>query len=313
MLKPGQFDILKLAPLYQKVYEKLKAASADNIMWFEPAQYPDTDGYNNSTIVPEGKVGFTSPPGGDYGSPNHLLNDHAYCCQLSKEICAKGEPQPEDSDRCLDYHTRRIGNRAQDAMVMGIPFMISEFGACLGEVSCSTEIGQVADRADKELATGWAYWQLKTYKDLTTTAGASSEGFYDPDGTLQAWKVKALSRTYVQYGQGNITRVRFSTEPGHEGEFFAEIQVNTTVQTPTVIFASGAVPKETSWYPNDLVVTYATTDGSAAPEVRVIRADPNEILVSVDDVAFNGKTIRICVAPVASNFDCANPEAKAKM
>jgi hypothetical protein len=44
---------------------------------------------------------------------------------------------------------------------------------------------------------GWAYWQLKFYKDLTTTAGTGSEGFYEQNGTLQDIKVKALTRSYL--------------------------------------------------------------------------------------------------------------------
>jgi len=45
---------------------------------------------------------------------------------------------------------------------------------------------------------GWAYWQFKEFKDLTTSAADKSEGFYNKDGTLQTAKVKALSRTYVK-------------------------------------------------------------------------------------------------------------------
>jgi len=59
----------------------------------------------------------------------------------------------------------------------------------------------VGDAADKYVA-GWAYWQFKNYADLTTSAGTGSEGFYNEDGTLQDWKVKALSRTYVMLTQG---------------------------------------------------------------------------------------------------------------
>jgi endoglycosylceramidase len=72
---------------------------------------------------------------------------------------------------------------------------LSEFGACLTEGPCTQEIKFVADEADKYLA-GWAYWQFKFFEDLTTSAGTGSEGFYDKEGNLQAWKVKALARTY---------------------------------------------------------------------------------------------------------------------
>lgn len=48
---------------------------------------------------------------------------------------------------------------------------------------CTREIKQVGDLADKNL-TGWAYWQFKTYADLTTTAGTGSEGFWNQDGSI---------------------------------------------------------------------------------------------------------------------------------
>jgi len=65
----------------------------------------------------------------------------------------------------------------------------------------------VCDVADEYLV-GWAYWQFKYYADLTTSAseGNGSEGFYNNDGTLQDWKVKALARSYLQFTQGVLTR-----------------------------------------------------------------------------------------------------------
>lgn len=75
--------------------------------------------------------------------------------------------------------------------------MVTEFGACYDSDACAQEINQVLDECDKVLA-GWAYWQFKIYKDLTTTAGIGAEGFYNQDGSLQHKKVKALSRSYAQ-------------------------------------------------------------------------------------------------------------------
>jgi len=58
------------------------------------------------------------------------------------------------------------------------------------------EINAVVDACDEVLAS-WTYWQFKTFGDLTTTAGDTSEGFYEWDGSLQTNKAKALSRTYL--------------------------------------------------------------------------------------------------------------------
>jgi hypothetical protein len=35
-----------------------------------------------------------------------------------------------------------------------------------------------------EILAGWAYWQYKTYEDLTTSASTGAEGFWNKDGSL---------------------------------------------------------------------------------------------------------------------------------
>lgn len=81
------------------------------------------------------------------------------------------------------WHKERIQQRKRDADRLGVPLIISEFGACLTEGPCTQEIKQLADQADEALV-GWAYWEFKTFEDLTTSAGTGSEGFYNKDGSL---------------------------------------------------------------------------------------------------------------------------------
>lgn len=109
---------------------------------------------------------------------------------------------------------------------------MSEFGACYGSEVCAREITQVADECDKVLA-GWAYWQFKIYKDLTTTAGAGSEGFYNSDGSLQHAKVKALARTYVQRTQGTLLSMTFNSDTA---SFEAVFILDTSIEAPTEIY-----------------------------------------------------------------------------
>lgn len=59
-----------------------------------------------------------------------------------------------------------------------MPLIITEFGACLNSTSCVNEINAVTDVCDEHLV-GWAYWEFKIFKDITTTAGTGSEGFYN--------------------------------------------------------------------------------------------------------------------------------------
>lgn len=86
----------------------------------------------------------------------------------------------------------------EDAEGYQVPLFISEFGACMNTDACAQEIQSVADTCDENLV-GWAYWEFKKFKDLTTSAGTGSEGFYNDDGSLQEIKVKALARTYNLY------------------------------------------------------------------------------------------------------------------
>jgi len=194
-LMPGAFDANNLAPLYTRINEKIQKADKEGLLWFEPGQFPDGVGVGVPLIF---NVGFKTPPGGQIGSPNHILNDHTYCCQLAPGICsATGEPTVENAARCLNFHTKKFHTRAQDAERLGVPLFNSEFGACMDTEACVQEINQVADVNEKFNTSGWAYWEFKTYHDLTTSAGDRSEGFYNFDGSLQTKKVKALSRTYV--------------------------------------------------------------------------------------------------------------------
>ena len=146
--------------------------SDENVMYFEPTQFPDSvEGFVMTT-------GFNTPPGGPIGSPNHVLNDHTYCCQLGIHICDSGEPTPGTQHQCLEWHRKNLRTRDQDAQRLGVPLIFSEFGACLDSQQCVIEISQVTDACDTYL-TSWAYWQFKTFKDLTTSAYDKSEGFYN--------------------------------------------------------------------------------------------------------------------------------------
>lgn len=134
-------------------------------------------------------MGFKAPPGGNIGSNKHIVNDHTYCCQLGGDTCVDGEPQQKYRDVCRKAHEARIGGRDRDAKRYGVPLIISEFGACMDSEACAVEVSQVGDVSDEHL-NGWAYWEFKPFKDLTTSAGNKSEGFYNKDGSLQLGKVK---------------------------------------------------------------------------------------------------------------------------
>lgn len=138
-LLPGHYDEKKLAPMYERIHEKFMEVSKDNIMYFEGGQFPDMMG----KIGPFNaifNVGFKLPPGGAIGSENHVLNDHTYCCQVNPNLCADGEPPEGTDDVCYSFHQDRLSIRNGDAYRLGVPLIISEFGACLDTDVCAREI-----------------------------------------------------------------------------------------------------------------------------------------------------------------------------
>lgn len=172
---PGHMDRNLLQPMYARIFEKIKAASPDQIMMFEPPLFPDFLGFSvlGHQVDYFPAVGFTKPPGAEVNSPNHALNFHTYCCNMNGDVCAKyGEPEAkyQESGECLKWHTSGFSARSADAKRLGIPIILSEFGSCLDTKQCFKEIMDVTDTADQYLS-GWAYWQFKTFKDLTSSAG----------------------------------------------------------------------------------------------------------------------------------------------
>ena len=104
-----------------------------------------------------------------------------------------------------------------------------------------------------EYLTSWAYWQFKTFSDLTTVAGTGSEGFYNDDGTLQTYKVKALARSYMPYTQGSLSSIRFDPE---SSEFDAEFRYESGTQgVDTVAYLNAEF-----YYPDGLDIEIMVND-----------------------------------------------------
>ena len=293
-LKPGKFDRVSLQPLYERVHrEAYQPADPTKINFFEPGQFPDMIGIIDGGFVRN--LGLTTPPGGEIGSSVHVLNDHSYCCQKNPMICATGEPDISKADECKEWHDERLMTRAEDAERYGIPLFISEFGACLNSTSCVMEITALADACDEYLS-GWAYWQLKNFADLTTSAGTGSEGFYNNDGTLQEGKVKALTRTYLTTTQGILSAMQFSTETSHfEGRF----QVNTDIKLPSVVYYNQQYYYTQGinfalYNGNDVVLT-------EGKDYTLDLSQKNYAKFTVINAALNGQTITVQVTPKTSS------------
>ncbi len=227
-------------------------------------------------------AGFTEAPGGQEFANLQVLNDHTYCCQLGPGICAAtGEPTLDMKDKCVSFHQRRLKQRSEDAKRLGNPLIYTEFGACMDTEACVMEITAVTDTLDSHMV-GWAYWQFKTYADLTTSAGTGSEGFYNNDGTLQDMKVKALARTYLPYTQGVLTNNIFNSTTG---DFVGSFVYDASIQEPTVLFKS-----DKYYYANGYTLTVTVEGGAELPSCDVVIQDlkNNYVSIQVTNAAYNG-------------------------
>jgi len=157
----------------------------------------------------------------------------------------------------------------------------------LTDESCTAEIKRNGDQADKFIV-GWAYWQFKFFEDLTTSAGTGSEGFYDNDGTLQAWKVKALSRSYIMATQGEPTAMNFNSDTS---AFAGAWTVNTDIKAPTVVYLNSEY-----WYPNGYTYTLSVNGAKPASKQYTVDAtDPQRLSITFTDKALQGKVVALSV------------------
>ena len=140
---------------------------------------------------------------------------------------------------------------------------------------------------------GWAYWEFKTYKDLTTSAGTGEEGFYNHDGSLQTWKAKALARTYLMVTQGANDTFKFDMK---SSVFSAAFKVDTSIEAATELYASTEF-----YYPNGKqVAVFADGVQLTADQMEVDSSAANMFKFRVTDSSLNGKTIEVVCTPMAA-------------
>eukprot|EP00347_Sterkiella_histriomuscorum_P001400 403372181 len=277
-----KFDRTYLFPLLQRVHKAIRFYDNEKIIYFEPAQFPDT--FPLFGGIPA-SIGFNQTPGGQEYIDRESLNDHLYCCQSDPNICDSGEPPLEKKDKCHAFHIAKVSKRAQDASRLEVPLIFTEFGACSNTLSCFHEITSSAEQFDEHLAS-WAYWQFKGFGDFTTT-GSLTEGMYDEKGELQIYKILSLQRTFLHATQGIPTKVNFYTDAAMNGTFVAQYTLNTSISEPTEIFFNQDV-----YYPQDYKLSILVNNASIEG-LSVDVSQKNYIKVLVKDPKFNGKTVTV--------------------
>lgn len=293
---PGNFDRSVLAPMYARIHAANLETDAHSISLFEPAIFPDDNPFG---IQP---LGFEAPP---MDASHAAVNAHTYCCELDSQAdsCTKnGEPssKAEAGKECLKYHHSNVGQREADAHRLGVPLVISEFGACMDSDACAREIQQVADTCDEYLAS-WAYWQFKKFEDFTTTARNGSEGLYMDRG-VQARKVKALARTFVRAAQGKLLSMHFNSTTG---SFEAMVKVDTDIDAPTEVHALQRGNIGQVWYPAGFKITAAGPDGRmlSSKQVQIeTHESTNRVLIKVSDTALSGQVMTVMLESLSPLF-----------
>ena len=227
-LIPGYIDNHILLDFYAKIDAGIAEIDPDYTMLFEPIPFPDTlplfGGHALGT--------FTRTPVNNT-IRKQMFNVHSYCCAADQNICKDGEPKMADaSGTCTDFHDRKLKKNKQQANDIGIPIIVTEFGACSSSKACYYEMIGFEKAADKHL-TSWAYWMYKAYHDHTTTAAENEEGIFNSDGTIQNIKEKALSRTYIQYYQGLPLEMFYNDDTS---EFLARFKYDGNINEPTVLY-----------------------------------------------------------------------------
>lgn len=227
-LVPGKADDEQLLPFYRKVDTSLREIDEDFLLMFEPNPFPD---YLPLLFWKVTGTFSEAPLSGKYAN-KQVYNFHSYCCQASFDMCAKGEPEFESYNECKKFHIDRVTNANNYAKKFNMPSIITEFGACFNSPACYNEISLLADAADDAL-TSWAYWMYKPFNDFTTSCPDDKEGLFNADGSIQEFKIRALTRTFAQAVQGETTYMKFDKD---SKLFVIKYTLNASINQPTLIY-----------------------------------------------------------------------------
>lgn len=253
-LFPGHSDRSQVLPFYRKLDKAIRSVDDNFILMFESVPFPDTLPLFGGKVLGE----LTETPAGEKYLDRQVLNLHSYCCQAGAEICKRGEPSVEVAKTvCKKFHSTKLKSNNRNANNLGVPLIITEFGACSDSEACYYEMEGFVEAAE-EFMVSWAYWMYKPYGDHTTTAAEHTEGIFLDDGTPQVNKIKALTRTYIQSYQGVPLNVKFDVETA---TFIAKFVYDKSIDAATVIYYNkeyfypdGHVISITDEYGNDIAV-----------------------------------------------------------
>lgn len=268
-LIPGYVDDHDVTTLYKTVNSAIEEVDKDYILFYQPVPFPDTLPLFGGKVLST----FSKPPV-DVTSRPQVFNVHNYCCQAGPDICRSGEPSlKEATEHCPKFHEEKVAGNKKQAQKLKAPLIVTEFGACSDSEACYNELLGFVKAADNHLVS-WAYWMYKTFNDHTTTAANNTEGIFNSDGTLQKYKEKALSRTYIQSYQGYPLSFSFNDE---SKEANAKFIFKKSIEEPSILYLNSELN-----YPNGYYLTISDDEGEAI-DANVKEINENYVSIYVNE------------------------------
>lgn len=216
-------------------------------------------------------------PGGEAFENRQALSYHVYCFNNTKKLL---EPI---CDLALDL-AWSASDRSRRAVGGGS--MMTEFGAVGSDPVSLQLLETVLDAAEQRMQS-WAYWNFKSYDDITTAGSPASEGLYNMNGSVQTQKVRLLSRPFASAVAGFPVQSKFDSRAGvySLGYRITERLLNGT----TEIFINGAV-----YYPHGHEVQLSPTGVDA--RIEPLTPDGDRIIVKHGNIAI-GTVLEVRVVP----------------
>jgi len=267
LLNPASADRKHLAPLYEKLNQAIRSIDNDHLIFYEP-------------IVIDyirRQAGFDHVPGGAVYNNRSVYSYHIYCGLTDRN----GEPTNDlichlSEDYLFDLYIR-------DYQKIGGGGVLTEWGNMPENPIDIKTIDYMLDQADK-FKVSWAWWQFKSFHDITTSGIGTSESFYDENGKLQQEKVAALSRTYAQAVAGKLYNSTFDRP---SSRYHLEFQHKKSITQPTEIYLNK------KWhYPLGYQIIISPNNAATWKE-----ADINRIFVTVLSTIADGTLITVTITP----------------
>ncbi len=274
-MMPGHSDHYQVLPFYQKLDSEIRKVYPEYISFFESVPFPDTLPFFGGHVA----GGFTETPAGEFHNDKQVLNLHSYCCQAKANVCETGEPNLEDAKTiCPLFHQHKINSHMKSARKLGVPLIITEFGACSNSEACYEEMKGFIEAAESEHVS-WAYWMYKPFGDHTTTAEAHTEGIFLDNGQTQDYKIRALTRPYFQAFQGTPLSSNFNI---NSSLFSARFIYDKNIEMPNVLYFNAEF-----FYPKGLTISVKDDEGRDVEYVVDEINQPNYFTFKIVDKKIN--------------------------